>query len=169
MSEVGYPDCDLKAVGMIVWARRKSIRPCVPSYVAYEVGAAGNRPFEALQERGLELSPTKTVITHVEHGFDFLGQNVCRYPNGKLLIRPSQKNVGTFLEGIRTHHQRRTESLLPERQLGRRLLPSYPDGTPGDHFPSRVGIRGICMQIDLISHPRSLPVNPILDAPIIAL
>jgi RNA-directed DNA polymerase len=29
-----------------------------------------------LQQRGLELSPTKTVITHVEKGFDFLGQNV---------------------------------------------------------------------------------------------
>ena len=54
-----------------------------------------------LQERGLELSPTKTVITHVEHGFDFLGQNVRRYPNRKLLIKPSKKNVGTFLEGIR--------------------------------------------------------------------
>jgi RNA-directed DNA polymerase len=54
-----------------------------------------------LQERGLELSPTKTVITHVEHGFDFLGQNVRRYPNGKLLIKPSKKNVGTFLNGIR--------------------------------------------------------------------
>jgi len=54
-----------------------------------------------LQERGLELSPTKTVITHVEHGFDFLGQNVRRYPNGKLFIKPSKKNVGTFLEGIR--------------------------------------------------------------------
>jgi len=54
-----------------------------------------------LQERGLELSPTKTVITHVEHGFDFLGQNVRRYPNGKLLIKPSTKNVGTFLNGIR--------------------------------------------------------------------
>src|SRR5712691_11135546 len=54
-----------------------------------------------LQERGLELSPKKTVITHVEHGFDFLGQNVRRYPNGKLLIKPSKKNVGTFLEGIR--------------------------------------------------------------------
>src|SRR5215469_11851536 len=39
-----------------------------------------------LQKRGLELSPTKTVITHVEKGFDFLGQNVRRYPNGKLLI-----------------------------------------------------------------------------------
>src|SRR6202011_768597 len=54
-----------------------------------------------LQERGLELSPTKTVITHVEHGFDFLGQSVRRYPNGKLLIKPSKKNVGTFLDGIR--------------------------------------------------------------------
>ena len=46
-----------------------------------------------LQERGLELSPKKTVITHVEKGFDFLGQNVRRYPNGKLLIKPSKKNV----------------------------------------------------------------------------
>jgi len=54
-----------------------------------------------LQERGLELSPTKTVITHVEKGFDFLGHNVRRYPNGKLLIKPSKKNVGTFLDGIR--------------------------------------------------------------------
>src|ERR1017187_953731 len=54
-----------------------------------------------LQKRGLELSPTKTVITHVEKGFDFLGQNVRRYPNGKLLIKPSKKNVKTFLGGIR--------------------------------------------------------------------
>ena len=54
-----------------------------------------------LQERGLVLSPTKTVITHVENGFDFLGQNVRRYPNGKLLITPSKKNVKTFLVGIR--------------------------------------------------------------------
>jgi RNA-directed DNA polymerase len=54
-----------------------------------------------LQQRGLELSPKKTVITHVEHGFDFLGQNVRRYPNGKLLIKPSKKNVKTFLDGIR--------------------------------------------------------------------
>src|SRR2546429_472925 len=54
-----------------------------------------------LQERGLELSPTKTVTTHVEQGFDFLGQNVRKYPNGKLLIKPSKKNVKTFLDGIR--------------------------------------------------------------------
>src|SRR5712664_3068985 len=55
-----------------------------------------------LQERGLELSPTKTVITHVEKGFDFLGQNVRRYPNGRLFTKPSKKNVKTFLAGIRT-------------------------------------------------------------------
>jgi len=54
-----------------------------------------------LQERGLELSPTKTVITHVEHGFDFLGQNVRRYSNGKLLTKPSKKNVKTFLDDVR--------------------------------------------------------------------
>jgi RNA-directed DNA polymerase len=54
-----------------------------------------------LQQRGLELSPKKTVITHVEKGFDFLGQNVRRYPNGKLRITPSKKNVKTFLDGIR--------------------------------------------------------------------
>jgi RNA-directed DNA polymerase len=54
-----------------------------------------------LQQRGLELSPKKTVITHVGHGFDFLGQNMRRYPNGKVLIKPSKKNVKTFLDGIR--------------------------------------------------------------------
>src|SRR5579864_6628463 len=54
-----------------------------------------------LRERGLELSPTKTVVTPVTQGFDFLGQNVRRYSNGKLLIKPSKKNVKRFLVGIR--------------------------------------------------------------------
>src|ERR1700730_9731275 len=56
---------------------------------------------QVLHERGLELSPATTVITHVEKGFDFLGQNVRKYPNGKLLIKPSKKNIKTFLDGIR--------------------------------------------------------------------
>ena len=54
-----------------------------------------------LRKRGLELSPEKTIVTHVTTGFDFLGQNVRRYPNGKLLIKPSKKNIKTFLDGIR--------------------------------------------------------------------
>jgi RNA-directed DNA polymerase len=54
-----------------------------------------------LKERGLELSHEKTRITHVEEGFDFLGQNVRRYRCGKVLIKPSSRNVKTFLAKIR--------------------------------------------------------------------
>jgi RNA-directed DNA polymerase len=53
-----------------------------------------------MRERGLELSPEKTLITHIENGFDFLGQHLRKY-NGKLLITPSRKSVQAFLEGIR--------------------------------------------------------------------
>src|SRR5208282_1737306 len=54
-----------------------------------------------LKERGLELSHEKTQITHVEEGFDFLGQNVRRYRCGKVLTKPSSQNVKTFLSKIR--------------------------------------------------------------------
>lgn len=53
-----------------------------------------------LRQRGLELSMEKTCITHIEDGFDFLGQNVRKY-NGKLLIKPSRKNIRRFLEHVR--------------------------------------------------------------------
>jgi RNA-directed DNA polymerase len=53
-----------------------------------------------LTPRGLELSPEKTSITHIEDGFDFLGQNVRRY-NGKLIIKPSRKNTKAFLSKVR--------------------------------------------------------------------
>jgi RNA-directed DNA polymerase len=54
-----------------------------------------------LHERGLELSHEKTGITHIEAGFDFLGQNVRRYPCGKVLTKPSRKSVKAFLAKIR--------------------------------------------------------------------
>jgi RNA-directed DNA polymerase len=54
-----------------------------------------------LKERSLELSHEKTQITHVEHGFDFLGQNVRRYRCGKVLTKPSARSVKTFLTKIR--------------------------------------------------------------------
>lgn len=53
-----------------------------------------------LRERGLELSPEKTVITHIEEGFDFLGQTVRKY-QGKLLITPSKDSVKAFLAKVR--------------------------------------------------------------------
>jgi RNA-directed DNA polymerase len=57
-----------------------------------------------LKERGLELSSEKTCTTHIEEGFDFLGQNVRKYKTGKrhkLLIKPAHKNVHAHLEKIR--------------------------------------------------------------------
>lgn len=65
-----------------------------------------------LYERGLSLSPEKTKITHIEEGFDFLGQTVRKY-RGKLFISPSKNSVKKFLGDIRkltyqnrmaTHH-----------------------------------------------------------------
>ncbi len=53
-----------------------------------------------LKVRGLELSHGKTKITHISEGFDFLGQNIRKY-DGKLLIKPSKKNVKTFLDKVR--------------------------------------------------------------------
>jgi RNA-directed DNA polymerase len=53
-----------------------------------------------LRERGLELSPEKTSITHIERGFDFLGQTVRKY-QGKLFISPSKKNIKNFLAKVR--------------------------------------------------------------------
>jgi len=53
-----------------------------------------------LAERGLVLSDEKTVITHVDQGFDFLGWTVRRYREGNhptVLVQPSNKNVDAFL------------------------------------------------------------------------
>jgi len=55
---------------------------------------------DLLTIRGLELSQEKTKITHIDEGFDFLGQNVRKY-KGKLLIKPSKANVKTFLTKVR--------------------------------------------------------------------
>jgi RNA-directed DNA polymerase len=52
-------------------------------------------------ERGLELSPTKTHITHIQDGFDFLGQNLRKY-DAKLLIRPARNSIKALLDKVRT-------------------------------------------------------------------
>jgi len=56
---------------------------------------------EFLQERGLTLSPEKTAITHIDDGFDFLGQNIRKY-NGKYLSKPSAKSQKALLTKVRT-------------------------------------------------------------------
>lgn len=63
---------------------------------------------EFMRERGLELSEKKTLITHVNDGFDFLGWTA-RWQGGMLLTKPARKNVKNFLEKIRgTLRQMRT-------------------------------------------------------------
>jgi RNA-directed DNA polymerase len=67
-----------------------------------------------LCKRGLELSPEKTSITHITDGFDFLGQHVRKYSNGKLLIKPSKKNIRVFLSIFREQlRQRRGVASFP--------------------------------------------------------
>jgi RNA-directed DNA polymerase len=55
---------------------------------------------EFLAERGLELSEEKTVIIHIDDGFDFLGFNIRKF-KGVLLTQPSKKCVKKFLDRIR--------------------------------------------------------------------
>jgi RNA-directed DNA polymerase len=55
-----------------------------------------------LRERGLSLSKEKTRITSIDEGFDFLGQNIRRYSNGRLFIKPSTKSQKALLDKVRT-------------------------------------------------------------------
>jgi len=51
--------------------------------------------------RGLELSEEKTLITNIKDGFNFLGQNIRKYNDGKVIIKPTNDNVKRFLDGVR--------------------------------------------------------------------
>ncbi|SDV01430.1 RNA-directed DNA polymerase [Pseudomonas corrugata] len=53
-----------------------------------------------LAVRGLQLSPEKTHVVHIDQGFDFLGWNFRKY-DGKLLIKPSKKNVKAFYSKVK--------------------------------------------------------------------
>lgn len=53
-----------------------------------------------LSARGLVLSASKTKITHVTEGFDFLGWNV-KYFEDRLITQPAKKNRKAFLDKVR--------------------------------------------------------------------
>jgi len=75
-----------------------------------------------LGERGLRLSEEKTKITSIEDGFDFLGATVRKY-KGKLLIRPSKRNILDFLRELRRliRTQKAATALDLIRQLNSKL------------------------------------------------
>jgi len=56
---------------------------------------------EFLLSRGLTLSVEKTVITHIDRGFDFLGWTFKKY-NEKLIIKPSKTSVKNLIRKCST-------------------------------------------------------------------
>ncbi|MGH3124165.1 MAG: group II intron maturase-specific domain-containing protein [Streptosporangiaceae bacterium] len=59
-----------------------------------------------LAERGLALNEDKTRIVHLGEGFDFLGWNFRRYPNGKMLAKPSKAAVGKHRQRLAVEARR---------------------------------------------------------------
>ena len=55
---------------------------------------------EWLEPRGLAFNEARTRIVPVTEGFDFLGFNLRRYPNGKLLIKPSATAIKRFRDRL---------------------------------------------------------------------
>lgn len=54
---------------------------------------------EFLITRGLELSDEKTLITHIDEGFDFLGWTFRKF-KGKLIIKPSKKSIQNLKDSL---------------------------------------------------------------------
>ena len=53
-----------------------------------------------LEPRGLAFNEAKTRIVPLSEGFDFLGFNLRRYPNGKLLIKPGVMAIKRFRDRL---------------------------------------------------------------------
>lgn len=52
-----------------------------------------------LAVRGLQLSEEKTLVTHIDRGFDFLGWNFRKY-DGKMLTKPSRDSVKNIMRTV---------------------------------------------------------------------
>jgi RNA-directed DNA polymerase len=73
-----------------------------------------------LQPRGLRLSEQKTVITHLQEGFDFLGHTLRKFGH-KLLIFPAQSKVQSLRQKLKQLIQ--SALGLSQEQLLRQLNP----------------------------------------------
>jgi len=54
-----------------------------------------------LENRGLTLSEEKTMITHIDDGFDFLGWTFRKF-KGKLIVKPSKNSMKTLIRKCAT-------------------------------------------------------------------
>ncbi|RLD55716.1 MAG: group II intron reverse transcriptase/maturase, partial [Bacteroidetes bacterium] len=69
-----------------------------------------------LENRGLQLSEEKTRITSIHEGLNFLGQNVRKYDNGKLLIKPSKDSFNSITTRIK-EVVRKNRATSPDRLI----------------------------------------------------
>jgi RNA-directed DNA polymerase len=60
------------------------------------------RLVEWLAPRGLVFNEDKTQITHLDQGVDFLGFTIRRFPNGKLLTKPSNEAMRRIRKRLST-------------------------------------------------------------------
>ncbi len=74
-----------------------------------------------LKERGMTLSEQKTKITHIEKGFEFLGQHLKKYKRDKLLIKPSKRSYKQLLIKLKETFKRHRTSV--QEVLIRQLNP----------------------------------------------
>jgi len=77
---------DLLVTGRTPQVLEKEVKPIVEQFLA---------------QRGLELSKEKTRIVKVTEGFDFLGQNIRKYSNGKVLSKPAKKSIKSLLNKVK--------------------------------------------------------------------
>jgi len=79
-----------------------------------------------LKVRGVQLSEQKTRVTHISHGFDFLGQTVRKYRHqdgelGKIQIEPSKQSMESIKNKVKTICN--SSGQLTQAQLIGRLNP----------------------------------------------
>ena len=112
-----------------------------------------------LRERGLQFSEEKTKVVHIDEGFDFVGWNFRKY-SGKMLIKPSKKNVKAFYGKVRDVID--SSLSVPTRVLINRLNPilrgwaEYHKGVVAKATFSRLDhqIRWRLLRWGLRRHPR---------------
>lgn len=64
-------------------------------------GEVKNLVSQFLKTRGLTLSEEKTMITHIDKGFDFLGWTFRKF-KGKLITKPSKTSIKTLIQKCAT-------------------------------------------------------------------
>ncbi len=155
-SELGYDQAEKSKVNLVRYAD-----DFVVTGDSKELLGTVVKPWivEFLRERGLTLSEEKTKIAHIDEGFDFVGWNFRKY-RGKMLIKPSRKNVKAFYDKVKGIVDRSLS--VPVELLIKKLNPvlrgwaEYHKGVVAKATFTRLDhlIRWRLMRWGLRSHPR---------------